>query len=423
MASLEPKSSAPTSSQSTLLEPEVRPRLAFLPLWISASLQSPRAWKIFLRCWVAALGSFILMLPNASLHTIGATAFMALLSGFLLPPYLPVQLTIFLLSTLAVGLLTGWGIGIGAMRAANAPESDFLIEANPVFQANPALAKTTAVFAGQFLDVRSTAVYGGFLVIGTFLFGLMRAYAPKLVFMSIFGTIAVDIFCTLGPLFPAKNYTLLNSLAISVGCYMALAALATFLVFPETMSHSALDTAEQQLGRILSLIQMQADVLGAADAKELSADARLIKKFRDVRALVIGTQQQLVATSGFLALEFTWGKWNGDDVRSLEGPMITLITRVGCLLNFDRLVGTARLSTPSQNDLTVEGPTRAHDSPLLRLIHTRNAALEKAHGVRPEDVLPGLDRATRELRAASIAGLRAAQHTIANVNGCRWLRT
>jgi hypothetical protein len=34
-----------------------------------------------------------------------------------------------LLSTLAVGLLTGWGIGIGAMRAANAVRSQALIQA------------------------------------------------------------------------------------------------------------------------------------------------------------------------------------------------------------------------------------------------------------------------------------------------------
>lgn len=27
------------------------------------------------------------------------------------------------------------------------------------------------------------------------MFGIMRAYAPKLLFMSVFGTIALDIFC------------------------------------------------------------------------------------------------------------------------------------------------------------------------------------------------------------------------------------
>lgn len=30
---------------------------------------------------------------------------------------------------------------------------------------------------------------------GCFIFALVRAYAPKLTIMSVFGTIAIDIFC------------------------------------------------------------------------------------------------------------------------------------------------------------------------------------------------------------------------------------
>ncbi len=41
----------------------------------------------------------------------------------------------------------------------------------------------------------STVVYGVFLGFGCFLFALIRAYAPKLTLMSVFGTIAIDIFC------------------------------------------------------------------------------------------------------------------------------------------------------------------------------------------------------------------------------------
>ena len=41
----------------------------------------------------------------------------------------------------------------------------------------------------------STVVFGVFLAFGTFLFALIRAYAPRLTLMSVFGTIAIDIFC------------------------------------------------------------------------------------------------------------------------------------------------------------------------------------------------------------------------------------
>jgi hypothetical protein len=41
----------------------------------------------------------------------------------------------------------------------------------------------------------SSAVFGVFLAIGTFIFAIIRAYFKPLIFMSIFGTIAMDIFC------------------------------------------------------------------------------------------------------------------------------------------------------------------------------------------------------------------------------------
>lgn len=94
-----------------------------------------------------------------------------------------------------------------------------------------------------------------------------------------------------GPLFPTKRYTLLNSMGISVGCYMAIVIVTTVLIFPETMSHAALDTVAGQLARVAQLIQMQDAVLEARP-KESSRDGTLIQKFKGLRALVIGTQQQ-----------------------------------------------------------------------------------------------------------------------------------
>ncbi|KAJ7719305.1 hypothetical protein B0H16DRAFT_1897243 [Mycena metata] len=442
MSNNEPKLSTGEDSTVTL-QPKVVPAektaahssptatrgiLAPLPPWVSGPLQSRRAWKVLLRCWVASLVSFIILLPNASLRTIGVTSFFALLTSLLLPPYLPVQLTIFLLSTLVAGLLSGWGIGIGAMRAANAVRNQELIQiageqitasinASTVFQANPALAQSTAVFDGFFLDIRSTAMYGAFLAVGFFIFGLMRAYAPKLIFMSIFGTIALDVFCAVGPLFPSKRYTLLNSIGISLGCYVAIVIITTVLIFPETMSHAALDTFAGQFTRVAELIKMQDAVL-TAPAEDLARDGPLIRKFKALRAQLIGTHQQLSATSGFLSLEFSFGRWSGDDVRTLQAPFVALITRTGCLLNFDRLVGSAQLSSAFTD--SIQGPT--HDTYLLRQIHTRNSAAEAAHNVRPQDVLPVLNIATAELRVASAAALTAVRSTIELVNTTRWRR-
>lgn len=297
--------------------------LAALPAWVSGPLQSSRAWKVLLRSWIAVFTSFVILLPDASLRTMGTTSFFALITSLFLPPYFPLQLTIFLLATLMLGLLAGWGLGLAAMRAANAVRDPALlqaaaaqvqasIQATPAFQVNPALAKTSAIFAGVFLDVRATAVYGVFLALGAFVFGLVRAYAPKLLFLSIFGTIAIDIFCSIGPLFPTARYTLLNSTALSIAAYMGIALVTTVLVFPESMSHAALAALAEQLARVEALMALSDSVFAAA-ASAPDAIAGTGSKpdpraaFKALRAHVITAQQRLMSTSGFLTLEFSRG--------------------------------------------------------------------------------------------------------------------
>ncbi|KAJ7782193.1 hypothetical protein B0H14DRAFT_3585396 [Mycena olivaceomarginata] len=258
--------------------PESHTPLSSMPVWLSGPLQSPRAWKVLLRCWVATLAFFIILLPNASLRTIGpfaAPVFVGLSS------WIEFQLRsrerLFkLLSTLVAGLLSEWGIGIGAMRAADAVRNQALAhssgraadtgQANPVFQANPALAQTTAVFSGWFLDARDTWT--------------VDIFCMRLPFIPSIYIFPLKIACpwAVGPLFPSQRYTLLNYMAISMGCYMAIVIVTTLFIFPETTSHAALDT----------------DIVLGARPEELTSDGTFIRKFKTLLAKVIGTQQQLV---------------------------------------------------------------------------------------------------------------------------------
>ena len=45
------------------------------------------------------------------------------------------------------------------------------------------------------LPVSASVVFGVFLAIGVMFFALVRAYSPPFFFFTIFGTIAIDIFC------------------------------------------------------------------------------------------------------------------------------------------------------------------------------------------------------------------------------------
>lgn len=93
---------------------------------------------------------------------------------------------------------------------------------------NPDQLYKIEVFQGRFLDPksvtvlkcvissdipdRSTVMFGVFLGFGTMIFAIARAYSPTLIFFSIFGTIAIDIFCVrVYILFPSINTQLLFS--------------------------------------------------------------------------------------------------------------------------------------------------------------------------------------------------------------------
>jgi Putative ER transporter, 6TM, N-terminal len=51
------------------------------------------------------------------------------------------------------------------------------------------------VFHGIFLDPASSAVYGVFLFIGTYALGAIRAQLPRLILLTILGSIVLDAVC------------------------------------------------------------------------------------------------------------------------------------------------------------------------------------------------------------------------------------
>lgn len=51
------------------------------------------------------------------------------------------------------------------------------------------------VFHGIFLDPASSTIYGVFLFIGTYALGAIRAQLPRLILLTIFGSIVLDAVC------------------------------------------------------------------------------------------------------------------------------------------------------------------------------------------------------------------------------------
>ena len=188
--------------------------------------------------------------------------------------------------------------------------------------ANPDQVFSLDIFQGEFLDVRlvislkvwypqltylrSSAVFGVFLGIGSLFFAVIRAYYKSLIFMSIFGTISIDIFCvcrsknhrlflispqTIGPLFPFTQYNILNALLIPVSIYMGIAIVVTIFVFPQTANHAFLGTVTLLLGQMKVLVDAQEDLLSAVP-ESISPESPKILRLRATRASMFTIRQK-----------------------------------------------------------------------------------------------------------------------------------
>ncbi|TFK82815.1 hypothetical protein K466DRAFT_666286 [Polyporus arcularius HHB13444] len=407
-----------------------------LPPWVSSNLRSWKSWKVLLRCWAVTWVCLVIMLPDKSLATLGNTAFFALLLSIMLPPNMPVQIFMITVTTLVLGIALGWAISCAGMAAALAARDQTLLKQtlqkeaqSTAGMANPDALYQVAIFNGDFLDTRSTVVYGVFLGFGCFLFALIRAYAPKLTLMSVFGTIAIDIFCSYGPLFPFAQYTLLNSMLTAVACYIAIAVIFITFAFPETLNHSYLGSSAQLLDKLKDVLALQGDVLGS-DPHDVGPGSPLATKATMARVGMLTQLQQLMSQKQMLNLEFTWGRWNGDDVQEMLEPIQILASRLGSLNGFVKMMAhPMTLADPPKEDDTnsdgdsVASGTTIGDTYLLRQFRERNIAAETEHHVRLVDILPTIREATADVRDAGIAVLGALKELIVAVNTKRYKRS
>ncbi|KAF8505196.1 hypothetical protein JB92DRAFT_2568283, partial [Gautieria morchelliformis] len=198
------------------------------------------------RSWLAAWAAFLLIIPNHSLNTFSVATFFACMSTIMVPPALPIQVYFYAMALLISGSLLGC-MGMHCNEGHSHHQNQVLLlseleQATKIAAtaANPDGKFNLEVFQGRFLDTSSSIVYGVFLAVGYFFFGLSRTYFKKLALFSVFGTIFSDIICSHGPLFPAANYTILSSFLMSTAASIAIGCAAIVLVFPQSLNHQML---------------------------------------------------------------------------------------------------------------------------------------------------------------------------------------
>lgn len=260
---------AATKPNDDSQQPRAEPKKASkMPAWIVDNLKSARSLRILARCWVASWAAFVLMIPGPSLRVLGQAAFFSCMLTLMVPPSMPFFIFVLAFGMLVVGALFGWAWGCAAAAAASRARSQQLLQSavqrvrsGAASATNPEAYVTAAVFRGEYLDVRSTAVYGVFLMLGVYLVAVMQVKLPKLKIGSIFLLIVLDIMTTYGPLFPYARYTLGEIFMIPIGCAMAICLAAQILIFPETLSYSWQLSFVAMLDTTRSLLRLHTDAL------------------------------------------------------------------------------------------------------------------------------------------------------------------
>lgn len=150
-----------------------------------------------------------------------------------------------------------------------------------------------------------------------------------------------------GALFPFAQYTLLNSLLTSVACYVALGMVLITFIFPETVNHATLVSTSALIAKLQSIVDVQQQILSASP-DDLADGAPLPQKMQGLRVGVFMSIQQstflyyfavisvlntflVMGSIKFIGAEFSWGKWNADDVKGLQEPLVVVVNRAGKL--------------------------------------------------------------------------------------------
>ncbi|BGP73444.1 hypothetical protein NBRC10513v2_006855 [Rhodotorula toruloides] len=432
------------------------------PSFVAASQKRAKwiARQHLFRAMVVFLANFVLMLEPASEQVFGQASFFGMIVAIMLPPTFPVQVFLFVSAMLVLGMCLGWAWGCAAMAAGLKARSQVILAAavqraqtSVASATNPDVAYRSTIFHGNFLDARSTVVFGVFLGVGTFFFGLIRAAAPKLMLLAIFGTIVVDVMCSYGPLFPVNQYTLATTFLIPTACYIAVALAGTVLLFPRTLNTSwTTDLVDKVLSPILQRAQMHSKLLSTPPPRSDSGSSE--SEWSKLGSIVSSTQEAssaglegLLGMLGMMELEISYGRLSAKDLKRLVEPLRELHNRsvlLGALWStvearFKRAVAFERAALASDETSTStstedEKPKRrrhvqhgkdgketgrSETARMQRMRRTlKNAERENQHDLAA--LLPIFADASQDMRAANDAALLSAMEWLTTQNEGRW---
>ncbi|KAK6504548.1 hypothetical protein TWF481_006489 [Arthrobotrys musiformis] len=420
-----------------------------LPDWVTEHL-TLRDFKILVRCSIAAWASFLFVVINPVLHNFGQAAFMGMLCLFINPPSTILPLYLLAATTILLGICLAWGWGTLAFLAAMSRRDDDLYNAryNAIRQAaagtpNPRFYVQRQIFNGELLEAGPTITMLAMCLVFVYFMARIQASFPKLTLVSIFGIIVIDPYITTAPLLNNFNGTLplifVKPLASAVGIGVVL----SLLCFPESCSHATLALLTKSLGRVREALDIT-----KATLEDLEHDIA-VDDIKRLKEKLIDERTEIDLGFAFMGLEFSLGRWSGQDVRSLKDVFQDLYIRTTVLLNFHLLrqeyrskilhgAPKAEYTTDgdsdsrldkSQENLERSKKSHGHEKHHRRAGTSQTlATLTVYEFLRPDpeilklgqDALKAVEDVSRNLLAACDDALSTSSEIMTSVNCTRW---
>ena len=254
----------------------------------------------------------------------------------------------------------------------------------------------------------------------------LRVRAPKFILFEIFGIIITDLYLTIGPLVPTFSGTLAQLLVKPAATAVAISWLSSILIFPESTSHAVLAGYETVLS----------PMKGFLDACRASFEHHPIEfnvdKLEQMREVVLGSFKGVEASLGFLALDFSFSRWDTDDILSLKQPLEQVI--IMCLgllqLQSSRTVGYQRIKKFEHVREVLEKQARYDPASVPKHGHSQlmqSFELSQRFSRGQESELWGksmqtLAESSRPILSSSTAAIDAIVGAISDVNSKRWFK-
>ncbi|CUA73001.1 putative protein C57A7,05 [Schizosaccharomyces pombe 972h-] [Rhizoctonia solani] len=293
-------------------------------------------------------------------------------------------------------------------------------QASVANEPDPVTSFQKMVSRGDFLDTRSTAIFGTFLGIGTFAFTVFRVRVPNAVFAGIFGNVFLDVICSFGPLLPTPQYLTMKTFLVSTCVYVAVSLVGIILIFPETLNHEWLNSYTEVLDMVKILVDMQEVVLGQT-VDQLASARGVLAKINGIQDGALAMLQGFTMNSSMLNLEFSYGRWSGADVETLEMPLKAIITKARGMSAFATQYCeymsalTDRLPSVSTDSTVAIQDKDDYEKP------SKDQRLDfRAQDTRVETIVPLIRDSTSQLRTALSKALDTTSKAIQDVNSRRY---